>query len=824
MDNSEPRSQSQQPAELTARKDQNAARSVAAVDNIPDSLLATPQWVCWRYIARDGKTTKAPVNPHDGGFADSTSRATWGTFEQALEASRNDRSLAGIGFVFTADDPYCGVDLDDSVDESTGQLKPWAQQIVDRLDSYTEISPSGSGLKVFIKANKPGSRCRKSYEDGEVEIYDRDRFFTVTGNRVPSIPSEVNVRQESLDAVYSQVFVNDESAPVSRSNNSLPIPGNDVAIALSDDAIVELACNKARTGDKFQTLWNGHWNDHFNSASEADASVIFSLAYYTKDAVQLDRIFRQSKLMRTKWDEVHGSETYGNRTISLALQKVKGQYRGKANRAKRGSTPGPCTSQGSTTITPGNIDPTTKRLILATERTLPTGEAFIRQFYWHPEGRTLLHYGGLLLGWNRGRYNEIEDASLKHQLFPWMHAAVQMVYKPSIEKYVPVDFPANPRTVNAALDSVKSCIHLPIGREMPCWLHGEDRGWAPRDIVSCKSTLLHLPTWERIPATPRYFTMSALDFDPTKDSPPPTQWFRFLHQLFDGDIQSWDLIQDWFGYCLTSDTSLQKMLLIVGPRRCGKGTIARVLTRLIGPSNICGPTTTSLAGPFGLQHLVGKSLAIVSDARFSGDSVQTVIERLLCISGEDSLTIDRKHLPSLTMKLPTRFMLLTNELPRLHDSSGALAGRFMTIRLTESFYGKEDPSLTEKLLLELPSIFNWAVEGWRRLRERGMFVQPSCGSEDADDMLALSSPVTLFVRDCCEIEPTARVGISTLYEAWCQWCRDEGMSYVPTRQTFGRDLVAAFPSIHCRRNQATGRFYDGIKLKLMPGSEASSDA
>ncbi len=210
--------------------------------------------------------------------ASSTDASTWGTFAEAIEACRRNNALAGVGFVFTADDPYCGVDLDDSVDESTRQLKPWAQQIVDRLDSYTEISPSGSGLKVFIKANKPGSRCRKAYEDGEVEIYDRDRFFTVTGSRLPTIPSEINLRQESLDLVYAQVFGNDDpgtnAAPTASRG---PQPSDSGFASLSDDEIIDLACKKPRTGDKFRSLWDGNWNDHYNSASEADSSVVFSL-------------------------------------------------------------------------------------------------------------------------------------------------------------------------------------------------------------------------------------------------------------------------------------------------------------------------------------------------------------------------------------------------------------------------------------------------------------------------------------------------------------------------------------------------------------------
>jgi primase-polymerase (primpol)-like protein len=189
-----------------------------------------------------------------------------------------------------------------------------------RACSYAEISPSRRGLKVFIKANKPGKRCRKAYHDGGIEIYDRDRFFTVTGERLPNYPVDINLRQQSLDLVYGSVFGGDEPGAAVSSNRG-PSPSTDdrASAALSDNEIIELACKKPRTGDKFRSLWDGNWNDHYNSASEADSSVVFTLAYYTKDAAQIDRIFRQSKLMRSKWDQLHGSETYGATTISKAL-------------------------------------------------------------------------------------------------------------------------------------------------------------------------------------------------------------------------------------------------------------------------------------------------------------------------------------------------------------------------------------------------------------------------------------------------------------------------------------------------------------------------
>ncbi len=287
----------------------------------------------------------------------------------------------------------------------------------------------------------------------------------------------------------------------------------------------------------------------------------------------------------------------------------------------------------------------------------------------------------------------------------------------------------------------------------------------------------------------------------------------FLSQLFQDDRQAWELLQEWFGYCLSGDTSQHKMLLIVGPRRSGKGTIARVLARLVGPGNVRSPTTSSLAGPFGLQPLIGKSLAIVSDARFSGKDVQTVIERLLCISGEDPLTIDRKHITSVTMKLPTRFVFLTKELPRLTDASGALAGRFMMLRLTESFYGREDTALTAKLLTELPGVLNWAIEGWRQLRERGHFVQPSSVEDALRDIEDLSSPVGAFVRARCEVGSGLRVRLDDLYAGWKEWCEADGRISVTTKQTFGRDLTAAVAGITTRVGTANLRFYQSIALK-----------
>jgi putative DNA primase/helicase len=238
---------------------------------------------------------------------------------------------------------------------------------------------------------------------------------------------------------------------------------------------------------------------------------------------------------------------------------------------------------------------------------------------------------------------------------------------------------------------------------------------------------------------------------------------------------------------------------------------------MLGRANVAGPTLSSLGTNFGLWPLIGKTTAIISDARLSGRTdAATVTERLLSISGEDVLTIDRKNLPPVTTKLSTRLMLLTNELPRLGDASGALVGRMILLRLTESWYGREDIGLTDRLYGELPSILLWSIAGWQRLQEHGHFCQPSASAELLAELEDLSSPISAFIRDRCLVGPGFRAVVADLFLAWKAWCDTKGRREPGTEQLFGRDLLAAVPSImRVQPREAGHRFraYEGIALQ-----------
>jgi hypothetical protein len=284
-------------------------------ENMPSALRDLSQWVAWNTAPRAGrpKPPKVPIDPHTGRAADPTDPHTWGTLDDALDLSHR-LQLAGVGFVFTESDPFAGVDLDGCLDPRTGQLDPWAEEIVAGLRTYTEISPSCTGVKLVARAKLPGRRCRK----GKVELYDRGRYFALTGRPLGGAPADVRPAQDALDALYRELF---DRGPTPSAVAQPPLVN-----LLPDDAeLIRRAC-AARNGPKFERLWRGDWSG-YATHSEADLALARLLAFWTgPDPVRTDALFRRSGLMRSKWDERRGSETYGQRTARRALETCRAFY------------------------------------------------------------------------------------------------------------------------------------------------------------------------------------------------------------------------------------------------------------------------------------------------------------------------------------------------------------------------------------------------------------------------------------------------------------------------------------------------------------------
>lgn len=394
--------------------------------------------------------------------------------------------------------------------------------------------------------------------------------------------------------------------------------------------------------------------------------------------------------------------------------------------------------------------------------------------------------------WRRERGGKVVEPRRKRKLRPTTHMVNE---------------------VRAALPSLGTL----LDREREAPFRISDDSPVERDILVCSNGIVDLENSSVQSTTADLFATTALPFAFDPMAKTPDAWLAFLSDIWEGDIASIGTLQEWFGYCLTPWTALQKMLLVVGPKRSGKGTIARILNALLGPRNICGPTLGSLSTQFGLQSWLGKMLAVMSDARLSNRADQSlVVENLLRVSGEDFIEVQRKHKPSVQVQLPTRVLLISNELPRMADTSGALAGRFVTLKLTKSFYGHEDTTLTKRLLEELPGILNWALEGRRRLKSHGAFVQPESAAEASREMEDLASPVGAFVREECQVGQGLSIPVDDLWDAWKAWCESIGKERFGHKNTFSRDLKAVAPSVETTQRQLSRhrfREFQGIAIR-----------
>lgn len=289
-------------------------------------LRGWPHWVVWRAEQRDGKPTKIPyVAASPLSTAKSDDPTTWGAYELAAQAVERGRAH-GAGYVFASFDEYTGIDLDDCITD--GEIHPAAMKIVERLDSYTEVSPSGAGLHIFIRARIKGKRkkTKKTPWGGHFENYDQKRFFTVTAQHLKGTPEIIESRQAELDEIREKLL------PEPKDDAPTAAPNGRSRVIEDDSELLEKMFG-ARNGPRIQALYRGDTSAYDGDDSSADLALCNSLAFWTaRDAGRMDRIFRTSGLMRDKWDSERPGGTYGSQTIDKAINGCKEAY-GEGNKA-----------------------------------------------------------------------------------------------------------------------------------------------------------------------------------------------------------------------------------------------------------------------------------------------------------------------------------------------------------------------------------------------------------------------------------------------------------------------------------------------------------
>jgi putative DNA primase/helicase len=273
------------------------------VENVPPELIQYPQWVCWDYRMRHGKLTKIPLQPN-GKPASSTDSATWQSFSSCNATAHR---FSGIGIVLA--NGLAGIDLDHHADRE-GHLSDFAQRLIAQLDTYAEFSPSGTGFHILFRGELPAGGRRNDRVG--FEWYDVARYFTVTGRHLSGIPLALAHPDQVLLAIQADVF----GTPV-RIETYPRLPA-----VIGDDAELLRRAMSARNGDRFVALWAGDTSAYAGDHSRADLALCRMLVFWTGgDAARVDRLFRQSSLIRGKWNTKHYADgrTYGQATIAKAL-------------------------------------------------------------------------------------------------------------------------------------------------------------------------------------------------------------------------------------------------------------------------------------------------------------------------------------------------------------------------------------------------------------------------------------------------------------------------------------------------------------------------
>lgn len=286
----------------------------------PSGLVERDQWIAWTVEERDGKDTKVPIDAETEEYAKSNESKTWTDFETADRLAQSSDEY-GLGFVFSVDDPFVGIDLDDVRDPKTGAVDEDARFIIEKINSYTELSPSDTGYHIIARGRLPTGRNRH----GGIEMYDHGRFFTMSANHVDGSPHGAEPRTQEIRLIHEAFVAKDDD----EDSDDFSGGAEPSDVEMSDQTVLEKARDSAR-GDKFKDLWNGDWQRYgYESQSEADLALACMLAFWTGgNPQQVHRLFKKSELYRDKWDEKHFSDgaTYGERTVEKAVKNQTDFY------------------------------------------------------------------------------------------------------------------------------------------------------------------------------------------------------------------------------------------------------------------------------------------------------------------------------------------------------------------------------------------------------------------------------------------------------------------------------------------------------------------
>lgn len=745
---------------------------------IPQELKDYKNWVCWQAYP-DPKShsgiSKKPVNPKTGGLAQSNNPDTWSDFETAV---RQSGKYSGIGFMFS-NSPFFGVDLDDMPqdieDYQNGGADNIISEFVNTLQSYTEFSQSKTGVHIICKGTLPEGRRKAKNDSGGFEMYENGRFFVVTGNYCSEY-GYINDCTESVKPLHSKYLGKTAEPKPNRQNITVNLN--------SVDDIVRAACS-AKNGNLFRALYSGDFSA-YASQSEADMAFCNMLAFWCGcDSEKMDAIFRQSGLMRDKWDRKQSGTTYGVITLQKAISGCSQTYNPKKQ------------NDYSISIGNGKVIQTVdeEKMRAYTFDDMGNAERFVdlfgenvrycyteKKWYFYNSMRWSVDNLGVIL---RMADKCVEAMKAEAKLYLQADEESGGDMAKAFEKHMKSS--RSNKSKKAMLSEVEH--HIPI---LPIQM---DRY---KMALNTPSGIINLKNGEvRAHNAEYYFTkITSVECSQTADCP---RWLAFLDDIFASDKDLIRYIQKAVGYSLTGSTAEQCAFFLYGTGRNGKSTFIDVIRDVFGDyaANI-QPETIMVKS--------SQSNAINSDiARLKGARLVTSVEPnegvrlneglLKQLTGDDTVTARKLYSEEFEFKPEFKLWMATNHKPIIRGTDTGIWRRIHMIPFNVQIpEDKVDKNLTHKLKAEMTGIFKWCIDGCLMWQREGLQM-PVAVLKSVREYRREMDVISAFIEDKCTLEGTVQA--SMLYAAYASWA-DSNNEYCMSNTKFGIEISKRFEKVKGR--------------------------
>lgn len=745
---------------------------VTKIENIPEELKELAQWVCW--VGSD----KIPKSPKTGGNAKSNDPSTWGTFKQAVKAC-DTFGFDGLGFMFASG--YFGVDLDHCIDKVD-----FCDEFVETLQSYAEISKSGSGLHIICKGELPDGARRK----GGVEMYQNGRYFICTGNLYNEAYKEIKDCTESIKILHSKYLPT--STPKAE-------PRLAVVPADMDDAEIIDKARNCKSGYLFNMLYQGNWQGVYSSQSEADLALCNQLAFWTqKNEAQMDRIFRSSGLYRKKWEENRGGMTYGSITISKACMNCVDVYEPKKyddDTALAFALFG----DGTTRVD----EPKKEYDMTDTGNAHRLFDKFGNIIRYSYNRKKWMYWDGKV--WridDNGEVKKLADIiveDIKREAF------LEQDEKTQADLLKWANKTANSRGKEAM---IKECQHLEGIPASP------DAFDAYTDYLNCQNGIVNLKNGELIPHDSN-FMMSKItyaEYDTAKGK--PKRWLKFLDEITNGNKELQAYIQKCVGYSLTGSNREQCAYFLYGIGNNGKSTFLDTIADLLGNYASNAQPETIMLKKWGGEG-ANSDIARLKSARFvtceePTEGVRLNEGLLKQLTGGSKVTARHLYGEEFEYQPEFKIWVATNHKPVVRGTDVGIWRRIKLIPFEVNIpKDKVDKNLKYKLREEMPQIMAWAVEGCIRWQNEQM-EEPECVQEAVKEYKQEMDLLASFMEECLEIdyEGDLRLSANVLFRVYTRWAKDNN-EFEMSSKKFGREIVKKLPE---KGRNASGAFYRHVKF------------